>query len=278
MRIACVLAVICTLALWGATAHAKDDLLDKLPKVVNPTARAHLVSGNRYYRTGEFDKALTEYKEGLQLEDAAIFLYNIGQCYRFLHRWDEASWVFRRFLDRAMPEPALVERVEGFIADAEKHKQEEAKQHATIRPPVDAASTSESTSEAPTPAGAARPTSPIKPASHLVPGERWYADSAAWALSGAGVVAMGAAGWLVHDASKLDDQANATVNQDTRVVLHDRASSRRMYGVVTGIAGLGILVGGIVKLAIHPGDHEEPIATSWRVDITANGLAVSGRF
>jgi len=60
-------------------ARAEDKALATLPKVRKPEAHAHIVAGNAHYRTGEFEAALAEYKQGLQEEDAAIFLYNIGE-------------------------------------------------------------------------------------------------------------------------------------------------------------------------------------------------------
>jgi tetratricopeptide (TPR) repeat protein len=258
-------------------ARADDELLAKLPKVTEPTARAHLLSGNAHYRTKEFEAALAEYKKGLQLEDAAIFLYNIGQCNRKLQRWDDAVWVYQRFLDRAKPDAALVERVQGFIREAQQHLDEE-KRAARVRPPTDvgppspAPMTATPTAVVPPPGGSAAP------AMRLVPGEPWYRDSAGWALTGAGAIGVGVGAWMLADAADLERQANDSPMEPQRVALHDRASSRRVTGAIVGLGGVALLATGIVKLIVHPGDREEPIGTSWRIGITGDGLAILGKF
>jgi tetratricopeptide (TPR) repeat protein len=265
----------------ATTAHAEDALLAKLPKVKNAEAHAHIVSGNAYYRTKKFEQALSEYEKGVQLEDAAIFLYNIGQCHRALHHWDDAIWVYRRFLDRAKPEPALVERVEGFLKDAEQNRAEDQKR-APLREPVDTASAGER--RTPQPASAPQPSpSPVMPgpsssAMRIVRGEPWYRDPLGWTETGVGVVGIGVGAWLLADVASLNDEANKTMNVEARSSLFARAHTRRTEGAVVGAVGVVAAVVGIVTLIRHPEDHEEPVRAAWHVDVTGNGLAVSGGF
>jgi hypothetical protein len=273
------------LALLFGTAHAEDVLVARLPKVTDPEARAHLVAGNASYRSGDFAKALDEFKAGLQKEDVAIFLYNIGQCYRVMKRYDDAIWVYRRFLDRAKPEPELAERVRGFIAEAEENKRRMPKE------PTEPAGSDEPTKSssvliAPPPSVAPSPTvAPGLPAStapqseprRIVHGEPWYADGAAWAVTGAGAIGLGVGGWLIVDAKNLDDDGNRTPKQSESVALHDRASTRRLGGAILGIAGAGALTLGVIMLIRHPSDHEES-PTALHVGISPSSIAVFGRF
>ena len=261
---------------WAPSAHAEDSLLAKLPRVKGADARARLVSGNAHYRTKEFEAALADYKRGLQIEDAAIFLYNIGQCDRALRRWEDAIWVFRRFLDRAKPEPALVERVEGFLQDAAQQVENE--RHAPLREPVDTASpTTGSSGRAPaTPPQVATASPP--PTIRLIAGEPWYRDSFAWGVTGVGVVALGVSGWLLADAGSASDEANHTASEKTRQSLYDRRSTRRTQGAITGGAGLVMAGAGIVMLVVHPHDREERVGTAWHIGVSSNGVAVLGRF
>lgn len=283
-RITQVLVSMCAalaVLLIATTAHAEDALLAKLPKVKNPEAHAHIVSGNAHYRTKEFEKALDEYKMGLQQEDAAIFLYNIGQCHRALHHWDDAIWVFRRFLDRAKPDPELVERVEGFIRDAEQNQAEDQKR-APPREPIDTASPGEpkvpQASSAPQASSSPSMAVPSKPATRIVPGEAWYRDPLGWTETGVGVVGIGAGAVLLADVASLNDEANKTTNQNARTSLFDRAHTRRTEAAVIGAVGVAAAVVGIVTLIRHPEDHEEPVRSAWHIGVTANGLAVFGGF
>jgi len=272
------LAVLAVLAITPA-AHAEDKMLATLPKVRNPEAHAHIVSGNAHYRTKEFELALDEYKKGLQQEDAAIFLYNIGQCHRFLRRWDDALWVFHRFLDRK-PAPALVERVEGIIKDIEE-KQAADKALAKNREPTDAASVGDlpSRQAAPTSQPVAAPgVTPIKPTMRIVAGEPWYRDSLGWTETGLGVIGLGIGAWLLADVSTLNDKAHDTTSFEERASLYDRASTRRTAAMIAGGVGVVATVVGIATLIRHPDDHEEPVRTSWHLGIVGHGFAVSGRF
>lgn len=279
--------VRCLIRLWivllavGAlarSAQAEDSLLAKLPRVKGAAARARLVSGNAHYRTKEFEAALADYKTGLQLEDAAIFLYNIGQCDRALRRWEDAIWVFQRFLDRAKPEPALAERVEGFLQDAAQQIDNE--RRAPLREPVDTASpTTGSSGRAPaTPPPIVTATASPPPTVRLIAGEPWYRDSLAWGVTGVGVVALGVSGWLLADAGSASDEANHTASEETRQSLYDRRSTRRTQSAIVGGAGLVMAGAGIVMLVVHPRDREERVGTAWHIGLSGNGLAVAGQF
>lgn len=46
----------------------------------------------------EFDGAVKEYKAGALIESAAIFDYNLGQCYRQLGKYADAIWHYERCL------------------------------------------------------------------------------------------------------------------------------------------------------------------------------------
>jgi len=272
------LAVV-TVLLVVTVAHAEDKALATLPKVRAPEARAHIVSGNAHYRTGEFLEALDDYKKGLQQEDAAIFLYNIGQCDRALRRWDEALWVFHRFLDRN-PSPALVERVEGIIRDIEE-KQAADRALPKNREPTDAASVGDPPSRqlAPiSPRATAPGVTPATPTMRVVAGEPWYSDPLGWTETGLGAVGLGVGAWLLADVSSLNAKAHNTTSFEERASLYDRASTRRTEAMIVGGVGVVATMVGVVTLIRHPDDHEEPVRTTWHLGITGRGVSVSGRF
>ncbi len=108
--------------------------------------------------------------------------------------------------------------------------------------------------------------------------EPWYTDGFGWGLTGVGVVGVGISLGFVISARGLDKDANAETRQDVRDELHERASDRRLIGVVVGIAGGAALVTGIVKLIIRPKDRERTITTSLGVGVARDGVFVMGRF
>lgn len=70
----------------------------------DPIARERLSQGNKLYRLREFAKAIDEYKAGVLAEDAPVFAFNLGQCYRQLSTDDAAAiWHFERYLSRGHP-------------------------------------------------------------------------------------------------------------------------------------------------------------------------------
>jgi tetratricopeptide (TPR) repeat protein len=238
---------------------------DPLAKPVNVEARDRLTAGNRLYRVQEFEKAAAEYKAGALKEDASVFLYNLGQCYRQLGRYKEAIWHYKQFLDRAKPEGELKDAIDGFI----KEMSAELERKAMTQPPVGPAP---DVNEPPP------PESPPTVLTMIDRGEPWYRDGLAWGLTGVGAIAAGLSIGLAVNAKGLDDDANAEPQQNERDALHSRASNRRLIGTVAGVTGGVLLVTGIIKLAIRPTDRKRTITTSMRLGVRSDGIVVMGRF
>ena len=92
-------------------------------------ARALFKRAEVSYSLGEFDRALTLYKEAYRSRQLPEFLFNIGQCYRHQGRCKEAVFHFRQFLLRQprAPEKHQVRRLirECQAALAEERRKEE---------------------------------------------------------------------------------------------------------------------------------------------------------
>ncbi len=96
-----VLICLFTLSL-AAPAHAVD----------REKAKAHYEQGEKFYRLGEFQSALDEYKKVLEYVDSAEMYYNIGQCYRMLKEYEKALFFYRRYLSHVpnAPNKEVVEK------------------------------------------------------------------------------------------------------------------------------------------------------------------------
>jgi hypothetical protein len=248
-----VLAVILVAVGTGEGTAAAD----ALAKPVAATARDRLTAGNKLYRLREFDKAIDEYKAGALVEDAPVFHYNLGQCYRQLGKHEDAIWHYERFLDRARPSGEIKDAVDGFVRQLKDELATKAKIKA--QPPTG-------------PAPDTRPIERRAPETITLVerGEPWYRDSFAWGLVGAGAIAGGVSiGFLLH-GNGLDGDANMETRQDVRNELHDQANRARLVGTIVGVGGAALLVTGIVKLVIHP-------TGSARAIKVARGLAVTDR-
>jgi tetratricopeptide (TPR) repeat protein len=133
-RHARALALLLVLAISALAGVAQADP-DPLAKPANAVAREHLTTGNRLYRLREFEKAIEEYKVGAVREDAPLFHYNLGQCYRQLGRYEDAIWHYERFLERGKPAGVVEASVRDFIAQMKG----ELEKKAMTQPPVEPA-------------------------------------------------------------------------------------------------------------------------------------------
>lgn len=259
-----VLAVVVLAVLFGACdARAEDASMTKPSK---PAARERLAAGNKLYRIREFEKAAEEYKAGALIEDAPLFYYNLGQCFRQLGRQEDAIWHYDRFLERGKPTGQVRTAVEEFLAQLRQELQRKA-----APPPA----------EAPPPTNQPDPPPPPAPPAFVrvrVPGEPWHRDRIALALTGGGVLATGIGAALLISAKGIEDNANTEPAQVERQRLRDRSAGRRVTGVVVGGVGVAVLLVGLVKLAITPDDHEEIRSAAVRVGVTADTVFVAGSF
>src|SRR5262245_51186204 len=126
-------SVAFVLVLMCANGARADN--NPLAKPSDVRAVEHLTTGNRHYRVREFDRAIEEFKAGSLVEDAPVFLYNLGQAYRQLGKYEDAIWHYERFLARARPTGPLKEAVEEFI----RTMRDELSKAATRREPVEPA-------------------------------------------------------------------------------------------------------------------------------------------
>jgi tetratricopeptide (TPR) repeat protein len=84
-------------------------------------AKAAFEEGQRYYKVGDYEKALEKYKEAYLLTEAPALLFNIGQCHRKLGHYDEAITAYRNF-QKDDPETAQKQGVDTIITELEEQK------------------------------------------------------------------------------------------------------------------------------------------------------------
>lgn len=259
----CSIVVVLATMLSTRVAFADDPPMRK-PK--QAAALEHLAQATKLYNVRSFEKAAEEYKAGALAEPAPVFDYNLGQCYRQLHRYEDAIWHYQRFVGESPDTPEHIEASQKFIAQMRA----ELDQKAMTEPPVDEGTTvthHEAARQSVAAPSLALGSSTVEP---------WYSDGLGWGLAGIGVVATGVSVALFLDSSSLNDDANHAATQAEANTFHDKANTRSLLGTVIGIGGLGLLVTGVVKLAIHPTASSSSAA--WNVGVTGNGFVVTGSF
>lgn len=242
-------------------------------------ARSHLALGNKLYGVRSFDKAVEEYKAGALVEPAPVFDYNLGQCYRMLGRYDEAIWHYERFLSRGNPQGEILDAVKGFLTQMRSELEKKAMTQKPVEPgPVQGleAAPGQTLDAVHSPSRNAAPALAIDRQLAARRTEEWYDDRWGWALAGSGVIGLAVGGGLLISGSNLSHDANAAGSQREYDRLHDKANTRSVIGAVVGIGGAGLLLTGVIKLAVNP--KETSSVARWNVAASDDRLIVFGAF
>jgi tetratricopeptide (TPR) repeat protein len=230
------------LAVLPISALAETAYANPLAKPTNAVARDHLTTGNRLYRVREFEKAIEEYKAGAVRQDAPVFYYNLGQCYRQLGRYEDAIWHYERFLERGKPTGEVEAAVRDFIAQMKG----ELDKKAMSQPPVEPAPPT-STASTPTvsaSSGQMLPTAPPDADHRGMTFQRKLAIGIG--LSGVALAGLGV-GLGLRAQSFKDDAAevcpmNPCARSDEANELLDRGKTNALYSnVAFGVGGAAVL-------------------------------------
>ena len=82
-------------------------------------AKAHFEAATRLYDIHEYVKALEEYKAAYLAKPDPAFLFNVGQCYRRLGKFDQALEFYREYLKKAPPDDPNRPNVEARIRNTD---------------------------------------------------------------------------------------------------------------------------------------------------------------
>jgi tetratricopeptide (TPR) repeat protein len=258
------LLVVLLISLLAPEVHA-----DALAKPTNVVAREHQTTGNRYYRLREFEKAIEEYKAGAVREDAPVFYYNLGQCYRQLGRNEDAIWHYERFLERGKPTGEVEASVRDFIAQMKG----ELEKKAMKQPPVEVAPPSPASpgmlAAAPPPEGGRGTSTQRKIAITMAP-------------VGLAVVGLGLGlGLRAHsfedDAAEICPMNPCARSDDANTALDRGKTNARYANVAVGVGGAAIL-GAVVLWISGPPAERKRTAVVPQVSRTFAGVTASLRF
>jgi len=106
-----VVALLFAFAAWGGVARADDRATREAKKLYE--------EGMKQYNLRDFRAALEAFKAGYLARPDAAFLFNIGQCERFLGDPAESAYAYRAFL-RERPDAPNRADVERLIAEEDE--------------------------------------------------------------------------------------------------------------------------------------------------------------
>ena len=93
---ASAITLVAILAAASANAHADSALR---PERIPNKARLLAEKGRAFHNAGDYNNAVSAFKEAYVLAPSPGLLFNIAQAYRLGGNCDEAAWMYRRFLD-----------------------------------------------------------------------------------------------------------------------------------------------------------------------------------
>jgi tetratricopeptide (TPR) repeat protein len=214
-------------------------------------AREHFKKAQTHYALGEFEDAAREFRETYRLREEPALLFNIGQAYRQMQKWQQAYFYYRQYLSKQPDAPnrveteSLVEQMRRRMDEEEEQRSRVARDHAAARNSEDVLPAAAKPA-APPPAVAASPAvalsaAPWRPAPvHL----------AGYVALGAGVVAEGIALLMHNSAQSSADQFNQKHAGGTLtasdVQLRSDADSKGRVATVAAVGGLVLLASGAV--------------------------------
>ena len=231
------------------------------PDRVPNKARALAEKGKAAHQAGDYEVAVSSFKEAYVLAPSPGLLFNIAQAYRLAGNCDEASWMYRRFLDTG---PIGVHRrlAEQHLSAVEKCSEGALKVTAPTPPRLDA--------RVPEPKLSAR--------AKAMPSDDRGKTYRRWGLyvGVGGAAGLAAAAAFAIDAKQASDTVAETYRRGGRWsdIADDDERGKRSATIATvaGVAGGAAAATGIVLYALG---HHYKEAQHVAVTPTADGAHVS---
>jgi tetratricopeptide (TPR) repeat protein len=282
-RLAVSAAVLAAVLLGSPATHAQtpaagDDELRAQSKALWKRA-------SQKYTLAKWDEAIGLFEEAYEVWPYAKILFNLCQAHRQKKSYERAIFFCRAYLradgdvDGRAQVSELIDEMEHLAAKQDEISEKPPEGIQT--PPDDEHGDPSSSVTAPIPARVVDPTVDGEREREHVSARaptarRWYHDGWGWGFAGTGGVTAMVGAALLLDARGIDDDADDELDQVERVRLRDRADSRRRAGYVATSVGVGLLVAGVIKLALHTEAGDGAGITG--VALGPSWIALGGRF
>jgi tetratricopeptide (TPR) repeat protein len=204
------------------------------------TAREYYDKGLRHYDLGEFDDAITEFKQAYAIVPTPSLLFNIAQAYRLKKDYDQSLYFYQTYL-RLAPSAPNRKDVEARIEEIQRLKAEQ--EQLPKQPPHEAIKPEEN---------ATPPTSPPKPSDHGPVRSGRTLKIAGLSTAAAGVAALGAGIYFglkarssSNDLTTLEAQHGAWSSHYLQV-LDDGQTAATRANILYAVGGAVVATGGVL--------------------------------
>jgi hypothetical protein len=248
---------VCSLVFFAVLTAAPSDGASEAKAL----ARKSIVE----YNGGDFEKALADVKQAYDLDPAPGLLYNIGQCHRALHHWEQAEFFFKGFL-REKPRAPNRAAVKALVDEMEKNRLEEiAERKAAATTQATATPTVTAQPVVPEPVATPPPAPPPQPAPAAAveaPSPGRHIPASTWVFGGIGLAA-GIAGAVLWGLVASDRSGYSATGPEAPGVTYSAVQQSNTFALAGNIlvpvgAGLIAIAAGIGIFGSSPAPAGAP--------------------
>lgn len=227
-------------------------------------AREHFESGAKAYKLGDYERAIVEYKASYDLHPAPLLLYDLGQAYRKVGRFEQALHSYQQYMADAPPTSAHLADAQAQVDELKKLIDE---QHARQSAPPDGVAEPERTATMAPPQVTEQRTGPTVGPSASSHRRTWYSSGIGWGLSVPGLLAAAAGAALLGHAEQLRSDAAIAGSLPMQNQLLADVPTYRISGAVVIAVGAAALVGGVLAFAMTARAHSRTGAVAVRAGV-----------
>jgi len=250
-----LIATFCLATSIAGAGPRRDELRPPKDRPPSPThryqAQRHYNKATKWFKTGDYDKALEELHAAYDADPVPDYLYAIARVHEKLDHCADAITYYKKYLDSNPGPLATHAAVTAIDACKEKLPPEEPKP-VKLDPPKAPPPTPE---PEPEPEVKPPPAAPKPPRTAARARTHWYSDKLGDGLLIGGFAAGGAGAFFYVSALGDLDAAESSLTLDEHVKHFDDARSKRLYSLVLGGVGVSLATAAIVHFVRY--DHRE---------------------
>jgi tetratricopeptide (TPR) repeat protein len=238
-----ILALIFLTCLGSSTAVA-DELATQKTKARELYERAKV-----HYRSGELEKAASEFKQSYEAYPKPETLFNLAQTHRLLKNYERSIFYYKQYLSSAELTEQDRKLTRERISDLENLVKQQ--QQAQSAPPQGPEPPSVAGQQSSPPHGPVTQPMGVEKQSNSSGRRPWYGSTTGWVLSGLGVASLATATGLLG-ATVTEHNLAVEAHTQQEFDLHHGASIDYQKGGWPLLAvGAVLVVGGTVAFALH---------------------------